>query len=68
MIDASGIPGTTGIFDGNLHAIGSYDECVAVDVKDEKFCGINIPQFKGRYVLATLVPVTVSNDTKKSMK
>ncbi len=67
MIDASGVPGTTGIFAGNLHAIGSYDECVNVEVKDQKFCGINIPQFVGRYVLATLVPATPSEKSEKSL-
>ena len=67
MIDANGLPGTTGVFEGNLHAIGSYDECVKIDVKEQAICGVKIPEFKGRYALATIALVAVgdANDTAK---
>ena len=64
VIDASGVPGTTGLFDGNVHALGSFDACVAVDVVDKKFCGVNIPEFRGRYVLATLMPFATPPSSK----
>ena len=54
MIDANGLPGTTGVFEGNLHAIGSYEECIKIEVKNQSICGIQIPDFRGRYALATI--------------
>ena len=60
VIDASGGPGTTGLFDGNVHAIGSFDECVAIEVVDQEVCGFKVPDFRGRYVLATLMPVAAA--------
>ncbi len=66
MLDAGGVPGTTGIFDGNLHAIGSYDECVEIEVKDEKICGVEIPDFRGRYMLATLAPVPAKSEESRT--
>ena len=66
MLDAGGVPGTTGIFDGNLHAIGSYDECVGIEVKDEKICGVEIPDFRGRYALATLAPLAAKAEESRT--
>ena len=68
VLDAGGVPGTTGIFDGNLHAIGSYDECVGIEVKDEKICGIESPDFRGRYALATLAPVAAKPEETETAK
>ena len=62
MIDASGIPATTGIFEGNLHGLGSFDACVAIKVVGQKILGIDIPDFKTRYVMATLMPHLKSTD------
>ena len=67
MIDANGLPGTTGVFEGNLHAIGSYDECMKIDVKGQTICGVKIPEFKGRYALATIT-LGAGGDAKDTAK
>ena len=56
MLDATGKPGASGLLTGNVHALGSFDECLSIQVKDNppQADGQLVPNFQGRYVMAML--------------
>lgn len=65
MLDAAGKYGLNGgIFDGNLVAYGSFDECLSIQIDDGMTVEITtdsynrtvkVPPFKGQYVLNKLM-------------
>ena len=55
MLDATGKLGGSGFFDGNLHAIGTFEECLPIDVPASKEPNhVPHPKFVGKYFLAKL--------------
>eukprot|EP00095_Tigriopus_kingsejongensis_P011127 maker-scaffold645_size120276-snap-gene-0.39 protein:Tk11127 transcript:maker-scaffold645_size120276-snap-gene-0.39-mRNA-1 annotation:"nuclear pore complex protein nup93" len=56
MIDATGKLGGSGFFDGNLNALGSYDECLPIHVMASDARNYSFPhgKFAGAYMLGRL--------------
>jgi hypothetical protein len=56
VLDATGKPGGSGLLTGNVHALGSFDQCMSIQVKDSPplSSGHQVPDLQGRYVLAML--------------
>ena len=74
VLDATGKPGASGLLTGNVHALGSFDECLSIQVKDSPplSAGHQVPNFQGRYVMAMLGaallnPGQIKNSSKPAM-
>ncbi|TRY72279.1 hypothetical protein TCAL_08592 [Tigriopus californicus] len=75
MADATGKLGGSGFFDGNLNALGTYDECLPIHVMSnlDDIVGTNVPhgRFDGAYFLGRLkISSTIkppSNDSELAL-
>ena len=69
MLDSSGKI-NAGIFNGNLAAYGNFEECMDIETKPMNFpvpnqnLDIQVPAFKGQYVLTSIV-IPQSNGQRK---
>ena len=57
VLDASGKFGSSGIFEGNLNAIGTFDECLPIEFEGNSSTGIDcweIPSFEGKFFVGEI--------------